>query len=307
MNTHINARTCVYSRGLIIQRHQSGEPQQSIADALGISRRTVCKWIKRWQDEGQEGLHDRISRPERFPNQLAQACIDAIVHLRKTFLMTAFAIARHLGLAYSTVCRYLKRYGLSRKRDIMPQPKIIRYEHKMPGDMIHIDIKKLRQIDGAGHRMHGDRTKGNGKGWEYLHVAIDDCSRIAYCQILADETSDTSIEFAKQAKAFFESHGMSVKRIMTDNGVGYKKQYRRTLKSWNIKHITTKPYTPQTNGKAERFIKTCLNEWAYAYLYHHSSDRKKALQPFLDHYNNARYHHGIKSTPMCRCEQRLDT
>lgn len=141
MNTHINARTCVYSRGLIIKRYQCGEPQQAIADALGISRRTVAKWIKRWREDSQESLHDRSSRPERSPKQLAQACIDAIVHLRKTHLMTAFAIARYLGLAYSTVCRYLKRYGLSRKRDITPQPKIIRYEHSMPGDMIHIDIR----------------------------------------------------------------------------------------------------------------------------------------------------------------------
>lgn len=307
MNTHINARTTFYSRGLIIQRHQSGEPQQAIADALGISRRTVCKWIKRWRDEGEIGLHDRLSRPERSPNQLAQACVQAIVHLRKTFLMPAHAIARHLNLAYSTVCRYLKRHNLSRNRDIMPQPKIIRYEHSMPGDMIHIDIKKLRKINGAGHRIHGDRTQGSGKGWEYLHVAIDDCSRMAYCEILADETSDTSIGFAKRAKAVFEAQGMTIKRIMTDNGVGYKKRYKRALKSWKIKHITTKPYTPQTNGKAERFIQTCLNEWAYAYLYDHSNDRIKALQPFLDHYNTARYHHGINTTPSKRCEQRLGT
>lgn len=190
----------------------------------------------------------------------------------------------------------------------MPQAKIIRYEHKMPGDMIHIDIKKLRRIDGAGHAVDGDRTRktrAKGKGWEYLHVAIDDCTRMAYCAILPDETSDSSIGFAKQAKAFFERHGMTIKRIMTDNGVGYKKRYRRTLKSLQIKHITTKPYTPQTNGKAERFIRTCLNEWAYAYIYDHSKDRTNALKLFVDHYNLHRYHHAINSTPIIRCEQRL--
>lgn len=307
MNIYSHARTTVYSRGLIIARYQEGQSQQSIADDLGISRRTVCKWIKRFRDEGKEGLHDRPSRPERSPEKLAQACVEAIVHCRKTLLMPAFAIARHLGLAYSTVCRYLKKLRLSRKRDILPPPRPLRYERRTPGEIIHIDIKKLRKIDGAGHRIHGDRRRGNGKGWEYLHIAIDDCSRLAYSEIFPDETTDSSLKFAKNAKNFFEDHGMRIQRIMTDNGVGYKKRYKRALKSWNIKHITTKPYTPQTNGKAERFIRTSLEEWAYAQAYEHSDHRTTALIPFLDYYNHRRYHHAINGTPVIRCEQRLGT
>lgn len=305
MNIHSNARTTPHSRALMIERFRAGQSQQSIADDFGVSRRTVCKWIARWKEGGDPALHDRPSRPERSPKKLAQACIEAIVHLRKTFLMPAFAIARHLGRAYSTVCRYLKQHKLSRKSDIMPAPKAVRYERKTPGEIIHIDIKKLRKIDGAGHRIHGDRRKGNGRGWEYLHVAIDDCSRLAYSEILPDETTDSSLRFAKNAKAFFEKHGITIARIMTDNGVGYKKRYKRTLKSWRIKHITTKPYTPQTNGKAERFIRTSIEEWAYATAYEHSDLRAKDLPDFLEYYNHSRYHHAINTTPAIRCEQRL--
>ncbi len=206
-------------------------------------------------------------------------------------------------MPYSTVCRYLKKHGLSRKRDILPPPKPRRYERKTPGEIIHIDIKKLRKIDGIGHRIHDDRRQGQGKGWEYLHVAIDDHSRLAYSQMLPDETTNTSLIFAKNALNFFKNHGIKVQRIMTDNGVGYKKRYQRKLKKWKIKHIKTKPYTPQTNGKAERFIRTALEEWAYAAPYEHSDMREKALAPFLDFYNNKRHHHGINATPIMRCEQ----
>ncbi len=174
----------------------------------------------------------------------------------------AFGIAAHLGLAYSTVCRYLKKHGISRKRDILPPPKPRRYERKTPGEIIHIDIKKLAKIDGVGHRIHGDRRQGKGCGWEYLHVAIDDHSRLAYSEILPDETGNSSLIFARNAVKWFKQHGICVRRIMTDNGVGYKKRYANRLKSWGIKHITTRPYTPKTNGKAERFIRTSLEEWA---------------------------------------------
>lgn len=304
---HKNAKTTAWSRALIIERYQAGWNQQAIADSLGISRRTVCKWLKRWREEGGAGLHDRPSRPQRSSNKLAEACESAVVHLRRTFLMPAFGIARHLNLAYSTVCRYLKKHGISRKRDILPPPKPRRYERKTPGEIIHIDIKKLAKINGAGHRIHGDRTKGKGKGWEYLHVAIDDHSRLAYSEILPDETGDSSLIFARNAVKWFKKYGVNVQRIMTDNGVGYKKRYRNRLKSWGIKHITTRPYTPQTNGKAERFIRTSLEEWAYAQTYEISEERTKALNPFLDFYNLHRHHHGINTTPISRCEQPLET
>jgi len=161
------------------------------------------------------------------------------VQLRRTFLMPAFGIAAQLGLAYSTVCRYLQRHRLSRKRDILPPEKPRRYERKMPGEILHIDIKKLAKIDGVGHRIHGDRRQGKGSGWEYLHVAIDDCSRLAYSEILPDETGNSSLIFARNAVKWFKQHGIRTQRIMTDNGVGYKKRYRNRLKSWGIKHIET--------------------------------------------------------------------
>ena len=306
MNGYIHAVTTARSRLLIIERSKAGWKQSAIAESLGISRRTVCKWLKRWRDEGEGGLHNRSSRPQHCPTKLATACSQAIVRLRRTFLMPAYGIAVYLKLAYSTVCRYLKRHGLSRKRDICPPSKPRRYERKTPGEIIHIDIKKLAKINGVGHRIHGDRTQGNGKGWEYLHVAIDDHSRLAYSEILPDESGDSSLIFARNAVKWFKKHGIKrIERIMTDNGVGYKKRYRNRLKAWGIKHITTKPYTPKTNGKAERFIRTSLEEWAYAQPYEISEIRTKALAPFLDFYNNHRQHHGINmKTPRSRCEQR---
>lgn len=303
MNIHQNAKTTYKSRLLIVERYEAGWKQQAIADSLGISRRCVGKWLKRWRGEGETGLHDRSSRPKRSPNKLAKACEKAILQLRRTFLMPAFGIASYLNLPYSTVCRYLQRHGINRRRDIEPTPKPRRYERKSPGEIIHIDIKKLAKINGVGHRIHGDRTKGRGKGWEYLHVAIDDHSRLAYAEMFPDETGDSSLLFAHNAVNWFKKHGVSVQRIMTDNGVGYKKRYRNQLKEWKIKHITTKPYTPQTNGKAERFIRTSLEEWAYAQPYEMSEERTNALNGFLDFYNNHRHHHGINQTPISRCEQ----
>lgn len=303
MNGYKHAVTTAKSRMLIIERTTLGWTQDAIAQSLGISRRTVCKWLARWRNEGEAGLADRSSRPTRSPRKLAAAATNAVVHLRRTFLMPAYGIAAQLKLAYSTVCRTLKRAGISRKRDILPPPKAVRYERKTPGEIIHIDIKKLAKIDGVGHRIHGDRTRGSGSGWEYLHVAIDDHSRLAYSEMLPDETGNSSLIFARNAVKWFKKHGIKTQRIMTDNGVGYKKRYRKRLKSWGIKHITTKPYTPKTNGKAERFIRTSLEEWAYIQPYTHSDQRTTALTGFLDFYNNHRHHHGINAAPISRCEQ----
>jgi transposase InsO family protein len=305
MNGYKHAKTTARSRALIVERDQNGWKHAEIAESLGISRRTVCKWLTRWRSEGAAGLADRSSRPTRSPAKLAAAATNAVVHLRRTFLMPAYGIAAQLKLAYSTVCRTLKHAGISRKRDIMPPQKPLRYERKTPGEIIHIDIKKLAKIDGFGHRIHGDRTRGNGSGWEYLHVAIDDHSRLAYSEILPDETGDSSLIFARNAVKWFKRHGIKrIERIMTDNGVGYKLRYKKRLKSWGIKHITTKPYTPKTNGKAERFIRTSLEEWAYVQPYSHSDQRNDALAGFLDFYNHHRHHHGINATPISRCEQR---
>jgi transposase InsO family protein len=307
VNSYKHAKTTPLSRALIIERHQNHWTQEEIAASLGISRRTVCKWLARWRSEGAAGLADRASRPQRSPRKLAAAAAHAILHLRRTFLMPAYGIAAQLKLAYSTVCRYLKRACLNRKRDILPAPTPLRYERKTPGEIIHIDIKKLARIDGVGHRIHGDRTRGNGAGWEYLHVAIDDHSRLAYSEIMPDETGDSSLIFARNAVKWFRRHGIKrIERIMTDNGVGYKMRYKKRLKSWGIKHITTKPYTPKTNGKAERFIRTSLEEWAYVQPYEHSDQRTAALASFLDFYNHHRHHHGINAAPISRCEQRRE-
>jgi transposase len=227
MNGYKHAKTTRLSRVLIIERHRNHWTQQEVADSLGISRRTVCKWLARWRSEGEAGLADRSSRPTRSPRKLAAAATNAVVHLRRTFLMPAYGIAAQLRLAYSTVCRTLKRAGISRKRDILPPQKAIRYERKTPGEIIHIDIKKLAKIDGVGHRIHGDRTRGSGSGWEYLHVAIDDHSRLAYSEMMPDETGNSSLIFARNAVTWFKRHGIKrIERIMTDNGVGYKLRYR---------------------------------------------------------------------------------
>jgi transposase len=206
VNIHKHAKTTYKSRLLIIERYEAGWVQQDIADPLGISRRTVCKWLRRWRDAGASGLHDRTSRPSRCPHKLARPCEAAIVHLRRTFLMPAYGIAAHLKLAHSTVCRYLQRHGISRKRDILPPEKPRRYERKTPGEIIHIDIKKLAKIDGVGHRIHGDRTQGKGKGWEYLHVAIDNHSRLACSEILPAETGNSSLIFARNAVKWFKKN-----------------------------------------------------------------------------------------------------
>lgn len=208
--------------------------------------------------------------------------------------MTARLIARTLKIARSTVAHILKYYGLNRLENLNPKVPVIRYERQNPGDLIHIDIKKLGKIDGVGHRIHGDRKKGKGKGWEYLHIAIDDHSRLAYAEILPDEKARTSAKFLLNALRFFKKKNIKVWRVMTDNGVGYvSKLYAKTVQRIGIKHKRTRPYTPKTNGKAERFIQTALREWAYAIPYESSKQRTNQLNVFLDFYNHFREHAGI--------------
>lgn len=302
MNPHQNARSCVYSRELIVKRVlEEGLSPRDVAVSLGLSERTVYKWLHRYKEEGRSGLQNRSSRPHRMPGKTKASLEQAIIHLRRRFLLTAQAISKLLKVALSTVFSILKRHGISRKRDIMPKETIQRYEKKAPGDMIHIDIKKLVKIDGVGHRIHGDRKKGKGKGYEYLHIAIDDYSRVAYAEILPDETRKSCIKFLISALRFFRKHKIRVWRLMTDNGTSFKSyRYIKALRMLKIKHKRTRPYTPKTNGKAERFIKTCLNEWAYSQAYENSLQRKEALDIFLDFYNYNRYHSAINQMPMDR-------
>lgn len=307
MNGYHCAVTTAKSRLLIVERYESGWRQGLIAESLGISRRTVCKWLKRWRSAGVCGLKDRTSKPHSSPRKLPASCEQTIVHLRKSSRMIARNIAIALQIPPSTVSLVLKRHSIGRLQDIDPKQKAIRYERDAPGDLIHIDIKKVGIIAGIGHRFtagkRNNRTeRKQGTGWEYIHAAVDDYSRMAYAEILPDESAKTSCAFLIRAARFFKEKGIKIWRVMTDNGPGYiSKRYRRMLQKLSIRHIRTKPYTPQTNGKVERFNRTMKDEWLYKRPYLSSLERKNALIPFLDFYNNYRQHAGIKYlTPAAR-------
>lgn len=307
MNQHNNARTTVYSRELIIDRvMQQGQAPALVARALGISERTVYKWLARYRAEGAAGLHDRASTPHNSPNKTADHIEETIVFLRSTYRMTARMIARMLDLARSTVARIFKRRRIGKLSDLAPKEKIRRYERGKPGELIHIDIKKIGRIGGIGHRFTGGIRKNHGKrekGWQYIHAAVDDHSRLAYVEVLDNETARTSAGFLIRALRFYRRHGIRVQRVMTDNGPGYVSRYYAKILKWlKIKHKRTRYYTPKTNGKVERFIKTLMNEWAYVRPYTSSAEREKALAPFLDFYNHHRHHGGIGyQTPISRC------
>ena len=309
MNIHHNAKTTPQMRALIATRRQGGETRGAIAGALGVSPATVSKWVRRFAAEGVAGLQDRSSRPHRLQTRATDAQKNKVEALRRS-RQPFWRIAGEVGLSRATVARIGKARGLSRLSALDPQPEIIRYEKQTPGEMIHIDIKKLGRIEGIGHRITGDRAgqsnprsrKQGGKGWEYLHLVVDDHSRLAYSEILPDEKRRSCLKFLFNALRFFRAHGVKVYRVMTDNGVSFRsKRYAKALRMLNIKHKRTTPYTPRTNGKAERFVQTSLREWAYARPYQHSAEREKALQPFLHHYNHHRPHFGINGkTPISR-------
>ena len=309
MNIHKNAKTTPKMRGLIVARRQAGETPDRIASALGVSAVTVRKWLARHAAEGEAGLTDRPSRPRQLQTRASdgqRADVEALRRARQPF----WKIAASVGLSRATVARIGKSCGLSHLSALDPRPQIIRYEKDTPGEMIHIDIKKLGRIEGIGHRITGDRTgqsnprsrKEGGKGWEYLHLAVDDHSRLAYSEIFPDETRKSCLRFLFNALRFFRSHGVKVWRVMTDNGVSFRsKRYAKALRMLRIKHQRTKPYTPRTNGKAERFVQTSLREWAYATPYTHSDERRDALLPFIHNYNHHRPHFGINGkTPISR-------
>jgi len=309
VNIHKNAKTTPKMRALIVARRQAGEKSDRIASALGVSVATVNKWLARHAVEGVAGLVDRSSRPHRLQTRATelQRCeVEALRRARQPF----WRIAASVGLSRATAARIGKSCGLSRLSALDPRPEIIRYEKETPGEMIHIDIKKLGRIEGVGHRITGDRTgqsnprsrREGGKGWEYLHLAVDDHSRLAYSEIFPDETRKSCLRFLFNALRFFRSHGVRVWRVMTDNGVSFRsKRYPKALRMLGIKHKRTKPYTPKTNGKAERFVQTSLREWAYATPYAHSDQRRDALEPFLKHYNHQRPHFGLKGkSPISR-------
>jgi transposase InsO family protein len=304
MNIHKNARLTPIGRERLVQAVLSGQTPEAAAHAAGVCPRTARKWIARFKAEGRTGLMDRSSRPKRLYRPTPTAIVEQVEVLRRQ-RFTGKQIAADLGVSSATVSRILRRLGLNRMRDLEPAEPVRRYERAHPGEMIHIDIKKLGRFDKIGHRITGDRTgqsNSRGVGWEFVHVCIDDASRVAFSQIFPDEKAVSAVAFLRAAIAYYKSLGVTVARVMTDNGSCYKAfAFRDVCRQLGLKHIRTKPYTPKTNGKAERFIQTALREWAYAQAYPTSDRRAEELPIWLHRYNWHRPHGGIKSkTPISR-------
>jgi transposase InsO family protein len=292
MNLHSSARSCPASRALLIERIQRGSSITAAAQAAGISRRTVYKWIARHAGEGERGLRDRSSRPRSSPTALSIETVCCIVLLRRS-RMTMAQIATSLELPRSTVARVLQRQGLNRLKALDAQEPPRRYNRRHPGELLHLDVKKLGRISGFyGHRITGNRSRRRrGAGWDFVHVAIDDASRLAYAEVLADEHGDTSAAFLVRAVAWFRRKDIRVREVLTDNGSGYVSAcFGLACSRLRLQHLRTRPYRPCTNGKAERFIQTLLREWAYVRPYRTSALRARALPLFLGYYNSERSH-----------------
>ena len=303
MDIHQNARLTPHGRaGLVRRVLLEGQTPKIVAAALGVTVKTVKKWVERFQLEGVAGLSDRSSRPHRLRQLTPDATVEQIAALRRR-RWTGEQIAQEVSVSPATVSRVLRRCGLSRLKDLAPAAPIRRYERAAPGELIHIDIKKLARFDQVGHRITGERTgQSRGAGWEFVHVGLDDASRIAFVQILPDERKESATAFLQAALAYYASLGVSVARVMTDNGSCYRaKAFAKTCRRLGLKHLRTKPYTPRTNGKAERFIQSALREGAYAQPYPTSAHRTAHLPAWLHRYNWHRPHGGIKAqTPISR-------
>jgi transposase InsO family protein len=298
MRIHANARTCPNSRKLLVKRIEEENWSLMVAaEAAGISERSARKWLARWRSEGDAGLVDRSSAPRRVPSRLPVDRLEAIEALRR-LRMTAAEIAEVLNMALSTVSRWLSRIGLGKRSRLSPAEPPNRYERKRPGELIHVDIKKLGRILRPGHRVTGNRrdryTDGRGygvAGWEFVHVCVDDATRLAYVEVLADERAVTAVGFLRRAIAWFGSMGVVVERVMSDNGSCYRSHvHASACQELGVRHLFTQPYRPRTNGKAERFIQTLQNRWAYGAIYANSAERTAALPGWLNHYNFRRGH-----------------
>ncbi|MGY3238271.1 transposase InsO family protein [Bradyrhizobium sp. USDA 4472] len=305
MNVHKNAPLTPKGREAMVRSVvEGGLSQAGAADLFNTTPKTVAKWVKRFRENGVAGLLDRSSRPHSSPSQTLPATCTAIEALRRQ-RHTGQQIAIEVKVSPATVSRVLRRLGLNRIRDLEPAEPERRYERESPGEIIHIDIKKLGRFERVGHRITGDSSGPNrsrGVGWEFVHVCIDDHSRVAFSEIKPDETVDSAVSFLKAAVAYYGGLGVTVTRVMTDNGGCYRSHaFGEACRDLGIKHIRTKPYTPRTNGKAERFIQTALREWAYAKAYPTSNRRAQELPIWLHRYNWHRPHGGIKSqTPISR-------
>ena len=300
MNIHKNARLTPRGREVLISRLQRSERPSDVAQAMGVSIRTVYKWRRRYRAEGLRGLEDRSSRPHVSPGKTPDAIEAEVVRLRRQRRIYQ-RIVVEIGVSKSTIGRILTRHGLNRWRDLEPTEPVRRYERAAPGEMINMDSKKLGRFNKIGHRITGDRSgqsNSRGVGWEFVHVTIDDHSRLGLADIMPDEKKQSAIACLKAAVAWYAKLGITVERVMTDNGSCYKSHaFRDACKQLGLKHIRTKPYTPRTNGKAERFIQSALREWAYAQAYENSDQRADELPRWLHHYNWHRPHAGIKGNP----------
>jgi len=300
MDIHKNARLTPLGRERLVKMVLSGQTPKAAGEAAGVCPRTTRKWADRFNEEGLAGLQDRSSRPHRLYQPTAPAVVERIGALRRQ-RMPGKEIAAQVGVSPSTVSRVLNRLGLSKLSALEPAQPPRRYERERPGELIHIDIKKLGKFNRVGHRITGDRTgqsNSRGVGWEFVHVAIDDASRIAFSRIMKSERKTCAIAFLKVLVAYYKTLGITVERIMTDNGSCYRAgSFRRACKRLGLRHIYTKPYTPRTNGKAERFIQTALREWAYARAYDTSRQRAADLPIWLHRYNWHRPHGSIGHLP----------
>jgi transposase InsO family protein len=304
MKLHRNARTCPRSRRLLVERIEGqGWSQAQAAGAAGVSTRTAAKWLARWRAEGAAGLLDRSSAPRRRPRRTPEQRRGLILALRRLRL-TAAEIAQALAMPLSTVCALLNGAGLGRLSRLQPPEPPNRYERRHPGELLHIDVKKLGAIARPGHRLTGTRAQPGyhrrrfKHGWEYVHVCVDDASRLAYVEVLGDEQGHTAAAFLERAVAWYQARGITAQRVMSDNGSAYRSTtHALACKRLGVRHLTTRPYRPRTNGKAERFIQTLLREWAYGRLYRHSAERQEALPAWLRHYNYQRPHGSLNRQP----------
>ena len=310
MKLHGNAALSWQGRGRLARRVvEQGWTLTAAAEAAGVSVRSARKWVARYRREGESGLCDRSSAPHRVANRTSPERVEAIVRLRG-LRFTAAEIAETLGMALSTVSGILSRTGMGRLGRLGLEPAV-RYERSRPGELVHVDVKKLgRIVGGAGWRVrdrkqHYNRTytdatgrRRNTVGWEFVHIAVDDYSRLAYAEVLPDEKAQTAVGFLRRAVRFYQRHGITVERVLTDNGAAYIAiVHAIACRRLGIRHLRTRPYRPQTNGKAERFIRTMLNGWAYGAIYRSSSERTTALDGWLWHYNHQRRHSALGHQP----------
>lgn len=309
MNLHKHARLTPRGRALLVDRVlEHGLRVEEAAHAAGVSVRTAYKWLRRFREEGRAGLHDRSSRPDHSPHATPAHLVEKVMMLRRE-RQTYRQISSVLQVAPSTIARLMRRAGLHRLAELEPARPDNRYEYARAGDLLHLDIKKLGRFWRPGHRVTGDRQRtSDGAGWEFVHLAIDDHSRVAFGTIEADERGSSACGALLKTLRYYRSLGVTFTRVMTDNGACYKsRQFRRLLHRLGLRHLRTRPYTPRTNGKAERLVQTALREWAYARAYDNSIQRAQALPHWLHQYNWHRLHASLGyQPPISRLQQPLN-